>query len=193
MTSFVDLGPAAQRVADLLPGVRDDQMDAPTPCADTSVGALISHLSGLSEAFRAGAEKAPDSGSPPASPPPLDPEWRTSLPAHLDALVAAWRVPAAREGTTSVGGVEMPAAMVAVVALDELVIHGWDLASALGLPYKADQESIEACEQFVAATARPEGVPGLFGPPVPVDPDAEPLDRLLALTGRDPAWSPAGG
>ncbi len=191
MTSFVDLAPAAHRVTDLLSGVPDDRLDAPTPCADTSVGALLSHLSGLSRAFRAGAEKAPDTGPPPASPPPLDPDWRTSLPVHLDALVTAWRDPAAREGSTSVGGVEMPAAMVAVVALDELVLHGWDLARALDLPYEPDPESVEACHGFVASMSRPGGVPGLFAPPVPVDPGAGAFDRLLGLSGRDPGWKPA--
>jgi uncharacterized protein (TIGR03086 family) len=79
-----------------------------------------------------------------------------------------------------------------VVALNELVVHGWDLAVATGQPYRADAESVPACLGFVAPMARPEGTPGLFGPPVPVPADAPDLDRLLGLSGRDPAWSPAG-
>ncbi len=187
MTSFVDLAPAADRVVGLLAGVSDDRLDAPTPCADTTVGTLLAHLLMLSAAFRDGAEKAPDAG-PPSEPPPLPPEWRTALPSRLDALVAAWRAPAAREGATSVGGVEMPAAAVAVVALDELVLHGWDLAQATGQPYEVDPASVDACLEFVAAMSRPEGVPGLFGPPVPVPDEAPRFDRLLGLSGRDPRW-----
>lgn len=38
----------------------------------------------------------------------------------------------------------------------------------------------------------PDGTPGLFGPPVPVADDAPLLDRLLGLTGRDPAWRRGG-
>ena len=189
MTSFVDLAPAADRVAGLLPGVTDECLGAPTPCAESTVADLLSHLLGLSEAFRAGAEKAPDRGPPPSDPARSGPDWRTELPARLDTLVAAWRVPQARVGTTSVGGVEMPAAMVAVVALDELVLHGWDLARATGQAYEVDPASVEACLEFVAPTARPEGVPGLFGPPVPVPEDAPVLHRLLGLSGRDPGWS----
>ena len=189
MTSFVDLQPTADRVAALLPAITDDLLDRPTPSADTSVADLLSHLHGLACAFRAGAEKQPDSGPPPARPPALTEDWRVELPARLTALVEAWRVPAAREGTTSVGGVSMPAAMVAVVALDELLLHGWDLARATGQTYDADPEAVAACRGFVAAMARPEGVPGLFGPPVPVPDDASPMDQLLGLSGRDPGWS----
>jgi uncharacterized protein (TIGR03086 family) len=191
MTPFVDLAPGANRVARLLPAITDDQLRLPTPCAETTVGELLGHLLGLSAAFRAGAEKAPDAGPPPARPPALPREWRAALPAALDELVVAWREPAAREGSTSVGGVEMPAAVIAVVALDELVLHGWDLARATGQAYEVDGTSVEACLGFVAAAAQPEGVPGLFGPPVPVPDDAPPLDRLLGLSGRDPAWTPA--
>lgn len=190
MTSFVDLGPAAQRVAGLLPAIDDDRLGSPTPCADTTVGELVSHLLGLAEAFRAGAEKKPDPGPPPGTMPPPAPDWRTALPARLDDLVAAWREPGAREGTTSVGGVEMPAAVIAVVALDELVLHGWDLARATGQPYEVDPVSVDACLGFVGVTARPEGVPGLFGPPVTMPPDAPALHRLVGLSGRDPHWSP---
>jgi uncharacterized protein (TIGR03086 family) len=189
--SFVDLAPAADRVTRLLDGVTDDRLEAPTPCADTTVGALLSHLLGLAEAFRAAAAKEPDPGAPPVVQPAPDPQWRTLLPQRLDALVAAWRDPAAREGMTSAGGVEMPAAAIAVVALDELVLHGWDLARATGQAYAVDPEIVQACLGFVEAAARPEGVPGLFGPPVPVPGDAPVLDRLVGLSGRDPAWTPA--
>lgn len=191
MTDFVDLAPAARAVAALLPAVSEDQLGAPTPCPDMTVERLLGHLFGLAEAFRAAAGKALDPGPPPASPPPLPPDWRSALPERLDALVAAWRDPDARAGMTAVGGVELPGAVAAVVALDELVLHGWDLARATGQPYSVDGASAAACLGWVREMARPEGVPGLFGPPVPVPPDAPVLDRLLGVSGRDPRWSPA--
>lgn len=193
MTQFVDLAPAADRVAALLPEIADEMLPAATPCANTTVAELLGHLFGLSAAFRGGAQKAPDSGPPPSRPPALPADWRTALPERLDALVTAWRVPEARDGVTSVGGVEMPASMVAVVALDELVLHGWDLARAIGQPYRPEDASVDACLQFVAATASPEGVPGLFGPSAPVPADAPAFDRLLGLSGREPGWSAGPG
>src|SRR5258706_13183703 len=123
-----DLEPAARTLVKLLDGVPDAALDAPTPCADTPVAGLLDHLVGLSAAFRGAAAKEPDQGGPQASAGHLDAGWRTVLPERLDALVAAWREPSAGEGVTVAGGVEMPAADMAVVALDELMLHGWDLA-----------------------------------------------------------------
>jgi uncharacterized protein (TIGR03086 family) len=132
------------------------------------------------------------SGPPPEQPPALVPDWCAQLPERLEDLVSAWRDPQSRIGTTSVGGVDMPAAMVAVVALDELVLHGWDLGRATGQQFSADDATVRACLGFVSQMARPEGVPGLFGPPVPVPDGAPPLDGLVGLSGRDPNWMARG-
>ena len=78
-----------------------------------------------------------------------------------------------------------------LVVLDELVVHAWDLAVATGQPYAPDPLDVAACQSFVDQFDPPEADGGLFGPPVPVAPDASPLDRLLGRTGRDPAWRPA--
>ncbi|MFC5996650.1 TIGR03086 family metal-binding protein [Pseudonocardia hispaniensis] len=186
----LDLEPAARRIGSLLDGVADDRLNDPTPGADSTVADLLEHLIGLAGAFAGAAAKAPDPGPPrPGEAARLDPGWRRILPRRLDELVAAWREPAAWEGAASVGGVTMPAAQVAIVALDELVLHGWDLARATGQPYDVDPASVEACLGFVAAMASPTGTPGLFGPIVEVPADAPPFDRLLGLSGRDPSWA----
>ena len=39
----------------------------------------------------------------------------------------------------------------ALVALDELVVHGWDVARASGQEYRADAASLAGTEQFVSA------------------------------------------
>jgi hypothetical protein len=63
---------------------------------------------------------------------------------------------------TQAGGVEMPAEVAALVAL---------VAQFSGPEQSASRE-------------------GLFGPVVEVPGDAPLLDRVIGLTGRDPAWSP---
>lgn len=189
-----DLEGAARRLAALLDGVPDSALDTPTPC-DTSVATLLDHIMGLTVGLRASARKEP-TDAPQASAEHLDPEWRAILPGRLDALVAAWREPGAKEGMTTAGGVEMPAADIAAVTLDELVIHGWDLARATGQPYDPDPADVAAILPFLEAFGSGQGVPGLFGPMVPVPADAPAFDRALGLSGRDPGWrapAPVGG
>jgi uncharacterized protein (TIGR03086 family) len=198
---MLDLEPATREVARLLDGVGDDHLAAPTPCADTPVAALLDHLMGLSLAFTWAARKttpAEDRGTVPgpgrATAAHLDPDWRAVLPERLRELADAWRDPAAWTGETVAGGVRMPADQMGVVALDEVVLHGWDLARATGQTFSCDPASAAAVLEFTTAAARPENAglrDGLFGPVVDVPPDAPPLDRALGLAGRDPAWSPA--
>ena len=184
-----DLGPATAATAGVVAGIRDEQLGDPTPCAGTPVTGLLSHLAGLAYAFRMAAEKTPVEGSASADPAHLPVDWRTRIPADLDALAAAWRDPAAWEGMTAAGGVEMPGEVTAVVALDEVVVHGWDLAVATGQPYDVDPALADACREF-AESFGDDRPPSLYGPVVPVPADAPALDRLLGATGRDPGWKP---
>jgi uncharacterized protein (TIGR03086 family) len=193
-----DLAPAAAVVAELVRGVSDEDLDRPTPCPGTSVAAMLDHLAGLTQAFTAAARPEPVPGGdrpPSADASRLDPEFRESITASLTELGAAWQHPGAWTGMTRVGGVDLPRQVAGLVALDEVVVHGWDLAVATGQPYDPPAEGVEGALGFVgpAAAENPAGTPGLFGPRVAVPDDAPILDRLLGLTGRDPHWRPGDG
>jgi len=58
----VDLTPAAQRLADLVARVRDDELGKPTPLPAYTLGDLIEHVGVMALAFAAAANK--DLGSP---------------------------------------------------------------------------------------------------------------------------------
>ena len=104
-------------------------------------------------------------------------------------MADAWDDPAAWTGRTAAGGVELPGDVAGIVALDELVLHGWDLAKATNQLAGYDGPGLEAILAFVDEF-RERGIEGLFGPEVPV-PDSAPLfDRVLGKTGRDPGWEP---
>jgi uncharacterized protein (TIGR03086 family) len=190
---ILDLAPIAAEVGRLVAGVRDEQLTAPTPCAGTPVAGLLDHLVGLTLAFRLGAEKQPVTGAPRASADELPPDWRTRLPEQLTALAAAWAQPAAWEGVTEVGGATLPGAAMGVIAADEVLVHGWDLAVATGQAYAPDPVVVARCLEFVTDLAEnaPQVRDGMFDPAVPVPDGAPELDRLLGRTGRDPGWSPA--
>ena len=95
---------------------------------------------------------------------------------------------------TRAGGADLPGEIAGKVAINEVIVHGWDIAVATGHDYACEPGPLQAALEFVQlAVARdPNGSPGLFGPPVSVPDGAPQLDRLLGLTGRDPAWQPAG-
>jgi uncharacterized protein (TIGR03086 family) len=191
-----DLQPAADRMARLLEAVPDDSMDAPTPCPNLPLGALIDHVRGFAKVFAASARK--EVGELTAQPPDpradnLEPGWRARMAADLSALADAWDAPDAWEGMTQAGGQELPGAMAGRIALDELVVHGWDIAQATGQRFDCEAVmlgEVEATVQQVRG-GNDGDIPGLFGPVVAVADDADALERVLSLTGRDPGWSPA--
>ena len=185
-----DLAPAAQRLGDVVRDVHDSQLDDPTPCEGRTVSQLLAHLHGLAQAFRASADKElgpltdtnPDhQGWPEASP-----GWRDEVPEHAGRLAAAWRRPEAWTGMTRAGGFDAPAEVLGVVALSELVLHGWDLARATGQEFAPDAATVTALTAYVEGFD-PSGTPGMFGPAVDVR-WASDFDRVLARTGRDPGW-----
>jgi uncharacterized protein (TIGR03086 family) len=190
---MLDLEPATQALSQLVTNVRDDQLDAPTPCSETTLGGLLDHVDGLSQAFTAAATKSGTEASnagPSADASRLGTDWRERIPQRLAGLAAAWRNESAWSGMTKAGGQDLPAELAGVIALNEVIVHSWDIAAASGQPFDCDTELVEAAAGFVQPTAsqNPEGVPGLFGPAVAVPNDAPPLDRLVGLTGRHPQW-----
>ncbi|MEU6531626.1 TIGR03086 family metal-binding protein [Streptomyces sp. NPDC046928] len=191
----LDLGPQTLAVARLALAVRDDQLAAPTPCPDLAVRHLLGHLLGLSVAFRDAGRKdlgATTDTSPDSAVPDVGPRWREELPEVLDELAEVWRAPGPWTGTTRAGGIDMPGAVAGAVAVDELVIHGWDLARATGQPYDPDPAAVRASYEFLCAAADENGRDGngIFGPVVPVPAEAPLLDRAVGLSGRNPGWSP---
>ena len=195
MPEIVDLSPAARQMVAVLRGIDNDQLTARTPCEPSTIGDLVDHVDGLAQAFAAAAAK--QTGAVTASPPAPDAsrlgtDWRTRIPPRLDALAAAWTDPDAWQGMTEVGGVTLPGGIAGQVALNELVLHGWDIARASGQEYDIDPDTLHASWEAVSAmypAHEPERRRGIFGPPVSV-PDGAPLfHRLLGLSGRDPAWA----
>lgn len=171
----------------------------PTPCAGYDVGALLNHLLFWAPSLAGAGRKE-------AVPPPAADESAVDLLAadapavRLQAAVAevadAWSDPAAWQGTVLMGGPpELPAATIGGMAVGELVVHGWDLARAIGqdAPFEAmtDPDAMDLLLGELAVNATLGRDMGLYGPQVTVPASAPALHRVLGLTGRDPAWTAA--
>ncbi|MFD7231152.1 TIGR03086 family metal-binding protein [Streptomyces sp. NPDC059881] len=192
-TNTPDLGPVAAGMARLAAGVTDASLGNPTPCPKYAVRELLAHVVGLSAAFRdaAGKEFGPSTGTDPGTVDwALQDDWRTELPRLLDELVTAWRGPGAWEGDTQAGGIVFPAAIAGRVALNELLLHAWDLARATGQDYAPDEAGLEVSYALMARATDDPGREGMFGPIVPVPEEAPLLDRVVGLSGRRPDWTP---
>ncbi len=190
---MLDLRSATDALTALLDNVTEDQLTAPTPCNESRLGDLIDHVDGLSMAFTAAAMKNTLEGGsqgPSADASRLGADWRIRIPTRLAALAEAWRHEAAWVGMSRAGGLDLPAELAGVIALNEVIVHGWDIAAASGQALVWEPHLVQAAYGFVRASvaANPQGTPGLFGPPVAVPDDAPLIDRLIGLTGRDPAW-----
>jgi uncharacterized protein (TIGR03086 family) len=193
---ILDLGPTTRAVARLVQGVSDTQLDAPTPCTTYTVGDVAEHVAGLTRAFTKAARKEDISAT--QGPPPqgdagrLEPGWRDVVVADLADLADAWQDPSAYEGQTQTGGVDRSGAEAGTVVLNELIVHGGDLARGTGQPFEVDDAALSIAVGFGELFSGPgtEEMRGdAFGPVVDVPADAPSLDRLVGLMGRDPNWA----
>jgi uncharacterized protein (TIGR03086 family) len=192
----LDFDPPVRQLRALLLGVTDEDLTAPTPCPDWTVGDLLDHIMGLSWAFAQAAKKlteAPGTSGPPPQPSAanLPPHWRSRMPVLIEELATAWKDPDAWTGTAKAGGVTMPATAMGVVAMNEVVMHSWDLAQATGQEFAADPRILEALIEFLSQGPA-EGTPGLFGPVVETEDEPTLLEQALCLAGRDPFWRRLG-
>lgn len=132
----------------------DDALDWRTPCEAFSVGDLLDHLGGMALAFTAAAAKTPLEGAASGDAARLRPDWRTRIPRDLLTLAEAWRDPDAWTGMTGAGGVELPGEVAGAVALDELVIHGWDLAKATASRRAMTAQVWSPCTRWSSSSER---------------------------------------
>ena len=183
-----DLGPAAQEMSRLISGVHEDHLDRPTPCADWTVADLLAHIHQFSSVFTDNARKQPV--QPPEA---LVDDWRQAIPAQLHELARAWRDDSAWDGRVSAGGVEMDAADNAVVGIEELIVHGWDLARATGQELHVEDDGLDRVDCFFDLFGdRAAAGEGPFGPQAEAPENATRLQWIIARTGRYPLWQQRG-
>ena len=69
-------------------------------------------------------------------------------------------------------GVELSNTTWGKITLTELVVHGWDIAIAIGHPFDLPEHTLQACFDHVAVFVPNAPLPDLWGPPVEVPQDA---------------------
>lgn len=179
------LAAAAPRTVAVVRTIADDQLHLPTPCRDYTVRDLLNHLYQVVVNFQELAAKRSVQWA--EKPDHLTDDWRDRFEVETRRLVDAWSDPASLKGVSP--GMGMPQAMVGGMVLLDLTVHGWDLAIATGQPYRPAPEVTAALHDLVERLGPQARKMGVFADPVPTAAGLPDLDRLLGLTGRDPAWT----
>jgi len=194
MNQHAEMTEAADAAARTVAHVDASQLAQPTPCTDWDVRTLLNHLivwtSYSLEARAKGESVGQDVIDRDFA---ADPGFAADYRAQLDRALTAWSDPVTWEGSLNVMGSPTPAAEVAALNIAEMVLHGWDLAAATGQAYAVDEPAAAAALRAVEANAELFRQYQGFAEPVPVPGSASVLDRVLALSGRDPGWKPATG
>jgi uncharacterized protein (TIGR03086 family) len=192
-----DLDARAVRASvDAVEGITALDLSRPTPCSEWTLGDLLAHMTVQHRGFTAAsAGRGADPAVWKAGAPSPDPVADYAMAAEL--VIAAFAQPGVLERGFAIPeimpGMEFPAPQAISFHFIDYVVHGWDVARALGQPYELDADLVQAAVP-VAETV-PEGErrlrPGAaFRPGLAAPDDASPMDRILAMLGRDPAWTP---
>jgi uncharacterized protein (TIGR03086 family) len=175
--------------------VKTDHLRLATPCADWTLYGLLRHLVSQNEGFAASARGAGepwavwrdgDLGDDPAAAYEASVDEVTAAFAEDDVLERRFALPEVGEGFA------VPGRIAIGFHLLDYVAHAWDVAVTIGAPWEPAAELTTAALR-VAALVPDEGrgAGAAFGRRITVPDDAPPGERLLALLGRDPSWTPA--
>jgi uncharacterized protein (TIGR03086 family) len=182
--------------------IRPGEMALPTPCPDWDLAALLAHLgdsmSDLETAIRTGCLDL-DHPRVPAGDDPVD-----AVRERAAELLCAAYCHVGPESFVMIGGLPMPADMVACAGAVEIAVHGWDVTTALAragcagaggcraggcradgcrgepIPAALATRMLRVCPLIVA------GRESLFAVPVTVPAQASPGDQLVGYLGRRP-------
>jgi len=115
--------------------------------------------------------------------------WAVTVP----AIGVALRNARAQDTMSVPGGPDVDLARLLPMLTTDVVVHTWDLAKAGGIVPVLDTGLCTIALGNAQRNADAKRSSGVFAPPVTVPDDADPLTKLVALLGRDPAWLPVPG
>ena len=166
-------------VEEIVDRITPDQLQRATACAGFTVEGVLEHMiagaTSFAPAFRGEAAEGEAGGGS------VHERWRQAMFDLLNAV----RSPGAQARTVSAPFGEVPGSVFArFVALDGLV-HGWDLATATGQPYGPSDDLVREVHAFARQALTDAMRDGdTFAAPADAPPDAGPMERLVAFTGR---------
>jgi uncharacterized protein (TIGR03086 family) len=167
----------------------------PTPCRDWTLAQLLAHMAVQHDGFAAAAGgRGADLNAWRPRPPAADPV--AEYAAAAGRALAAFGADGVTDREFVLPEIDPAARFPGALAISfhfiDYVVHGWDVARALGLDYQLEPDLVEVARAVAEAVPDDERTrtrPGSpFARPVQAPAGAPPLDRIMAQLGRDPAW-----
>jgi uncharacterized protein (TIGR03086 family) len=182
---------ATRQVVELVDEVRPQDLPRPTPCAGWTLADLLAHMTGQDLGFTAATREdagaaayAPVSGAEdPAA------AHRAAALALVDAFADA---DDGRDVWLAEFGRRVPLASAVGFHLLDTLVHGWDVAAALGRQVAYDSELVAAGLQLAGTVPTGPGreAPGAaFAPALAAGGAEDAWQQTLLLLGRDPHWT----
>jgi uncharacterized protein (TIGR03086 family) len=183
---------AVRASVEVVSRVTSDDLGRATPCSEWTVADLLAHMTVQHYGFAAASAGA---GADPAV-------WQA--PARRDDPVSAYATAAdhvivafAQDGVLQRGfslpeiSTEMtfPGSRAIGFHFIDYVVHGWDVARSLHLPFQLPADLLQAAlplARSVPAGAQRQAPGAAFRPSLPTAEQPDPLDQIVALLGRSP-------
>lgn len=182
----VELFMRAQRIFDAnVKQIKDDQWHLPTPCTEWDVRDLVQHLA-MENAWAkpmlesrtiadvGGALDGDLLGEDPVS------SWDSWAAEAREAVSQ----PGALEATVHASFGDLTGDAYLTQLWNDLLIHAWDLARAIGADETLDPELVQICYDIFKPMEERLKASGVFGEKIEVPEDASLQTKLLAVTGR---------
>jgi uncharacterized protein (TIGR03086 family) len=168
-------------------GVAPDQWDRPTPCAEWNLRELVNHVvaGNFWVAPLLAGQTIEEVGTrydgDVLGADPLEAYDRSAEEARIAALA-----PRAMAAPCAVSYGPVPGEVYVGHRLLDVVVHGWDIATASGQDVTLDPELVDQCLAVLEPQVDLLIASGMFGEPTEVPAGATAEDRLLATLGRRP-------
>ena len=184
------LAEAVHLAGDLVRRVAPEQWAAPTPCEGWNVRQLVDHVVAGQQLFARvlGGEPFDDAFAAVRSQTDrLADDPAGAYDVSAGAMLAAFAAPGVLDRTVRVPFGTVPGAVARHLRITEALVHGWDLARAIGAPFDPPARLVEP--ELAAAGPLLSAVPPerkVFAPSQQAGDGARPIERLVALLGRSP-------
>jgi uncharacterized protein (TIGR03086 family) len=151
--------------------------DAPSPCEGWTAREVVDHVTGNHRMIveRLGGADAPGPTGDPSA------DWVAARDAALTVLEQA-DLSQVVEGPMG----PMPAEIVCGIMTNDVLVHTWDLARAVGADEALPVDLVEGAYAALLPFDDLLRQSGFFGPKLEVSEAASTQDRLLAFLGRQP-------